>query len=59
MDTFPVVSIANAVNGSVYAGMSDIVIETDNSIGLGGNRNLNILGYSILLLDSLIFPIAR
>ena len=58
MDTFPVVSIANVVNGSVYTGMSVIVIETDNSIGLGGNRNLNILGNSILLLDSLIFPIA-
>ena len=56
MDTFPVVS--NAVNGGVYAGMSDIGIETDNSIGLGGNWNLNILGYSILLIDSLIFPIA-
>ena len=59
MDIFPVVSIANAVNGNVYAGMSDTVIETDNSIGLGGNRNLNIFGYSILLPESLIFPIAR
>ena len=58
MDTSLVVSITNAFNGSVDAGMSDFLIETDNSIGLGGNRNLNLLGYSILLLDSLIFPMA-
>ena len=53
VNSIPVIFVSDSVNGSVYSGMSNIMVETNNCINFTGKRYPQVFDTAVYLAKTL------